>query len=88
MPRDPQLTRVEIVIKTDDPNPDLLFVWVAARAIKMIEHLRSSGVSAEIVKIEIDGHRATSGERPHGPLPIHGHREVPGRVQTAPPLTA
>jgi len=57
MPRDSQPTRVEIVIETDDPNPDLLFIWAAARAIKMIEHLRSSGVSAEIVKIEIDGHR-------------------------------
>ena len=57
MPRDPQPTRVEIVIETDDPNPDLLFIFVAARAIKLIEHLRSSGVSAEIVKNEIDGHR-------------------------------
>ena len=44
MPRDPQPTRIEIVIETDDPNPDLLFIFVAARAIKMIEHLRSSGV--------------------------------------------
>ena len=57
MPGDPQPTRVEIVIETDDPNPDLLFIFVAARAIKLIEHLRSTGVSAEIVKIEIDGHR-------------------------------
>jgi hypothetical protein len=57
MPGDPQSTRVEIVIETNDPNPDLLFIWVAARAVKMIEHLRSTGVSAEIVKIEIDGHR-------------------------------
>ena len=57
MPRDPQPTRIEIVIETDDPNPDLLFIFVAARAIKMIEHLRSTGVSAEIVKIEIDGRR-------------------------------
>ncbi len=57
MPGDPQSTRVEIVIETDDPNSDLLFIWVAARAVKMIEHLRSTGVSAEIVKIEIDGHR-------------------------------
>ena len=57
MPRDPQPTRVEIVIETDDPNPDLLFIWAAARAVKMIEHLRSTGVSAEIVRIEIDGHR-------------------------------
>ncbi len=57
MPGDPQPTRVEIVIETDDPNSDLLFIWVAARAVKMIEHLRSTGVSAEIVKIEIDGHR-------------------------------
>jgi hypothetical protein len=57
MPEDPQSTRVEIVIETNDPNPDLLFIWVAARAVKMIEHLRSTGVSAEIVKIEIDGHR-------------------------------
>jgi hypothetical protein len=57
MARDPQTTRVEIVIDTDGPNPDLLFIFVAARAIKMIEQLRSTGVSAEIVKIEIDGHR-------------------------------
>ena len=57
MPGDPQSTRVEIVIETNDPNSDLLFIWVAARAVKMIEHLRSTGVSAEIVKIEIDGHR-------------------------------
>ncbi len=57
MPGDPQPTRVEIVIETDDPNSDLLFIIVAARAVKMIEHLRSTGMSAEIVKIEIDGHR-------------------------------
>ncbi len=57
MPGDPQSTRVEIVIETDDPNSDLLFIIVAARAVKMIEHLRSTGMSAEIVKIEIDGHR-------------------------------
>jgi hypothetical protein len=57
MPPASQPTRIEIVIETDGPNSDLLFIWAAARAIKMIEYLRSSGLSAEIVKIEIDGHR-------------------------------
>jgi hypothetical protein len=57
MPPASEPTRIEIVIETDDPNSDLLLIFVAARAVKMIEHLRSSGVSAEIVKIEIDGHR-------------------------------
>ncbi len=57
MPPASQPTRIEIVIETDDPNSDLLFIFVAARAVKMIEHLRSTGVSAEIVKIELDGHR-------------------------------
>jgi hypothetical protein len=50
-------TRVEIVIETDDPNPDLLFILVAARAVKLVEQLRSHGVSAEIVKIDVDGRR-------------------------------
>jgi hypothetical protein len=57
MPPASEPTRIEIVIDTDDPNSDLLLIFVAARAIKMIEQLRSTGVSAEIVKIEIDGHR-------------------------------
>ena len=50
-------TRVEIVIDTDDPNPDLLFIWVAARAVKMVEELRSKGVAAELVTIDVDGRR-------------------------------
>jgi hypothetical protein len=50
-------TRVEIVIDTDDPNPDLLFIWVVARAVKMVEQLRSNGISAELVRIDVDGRR-------------------------------
>lgn len=49
-------TRVEIVIDTDS-NPGLLFIWAAARAMRMVEELRRSGIGAELVSLEIDGIR-------------------------------
>ena len=52
-PREP--TRVEIVIDTDDANHDLLFIWVADRAVKLVKQLNSTGISAELVSIDVDG---------------------------------
>jgi hypothetical protein len=47
--------RVEIVLDVDDPNPDILFIWTAARAIKLVEQLRHDGLRADLISIDVDG---------------------------------
>jgi hypothetical protein len=50
-------TRVEIVIDTYGPNPDLLFAWIAGRAVRMVKELRQIGVDSELVSLDTDGVR-------------------------------
>jgi hypothetical protein len=49
--------RVEIVIDISDPSPELLFIWVAARVVQMMEELRRKGIDSELVRIDVDGVR-------------------------------
>jgi len=54
-------TRAEIVIDAHDANPELLLIWLAARAVKLVEELRRSGIESEVVSLEIDGVRRYHG---------------------------
>jgi hypothetical protein len=49
-----ETVRVEIVLDVD-PNPDILFIWTAARAIKLVEQLRRDGLRAELISVDVDG---------------------------------
>ena len=53
----PNPTRLTIVLDVNDPNPDLLLIWTAARTVKLIDELWRNGINADIVSIDIDGNR-------------------------------
>lgn len=52
-PREP--IRVTLALDVDDPNPDLLFIWAGAHAVKLVDELWRNGINADIVSIDIDG---------------------------------
>jgi hypothetical protein len=53
-PRDP--IRIAIVLDVDDANPDLLFIWITARAVRLVEELRRKGINTDLVRIDMDGY--------------------------------
>jgi hypothetical protein len=52
----PERARVAIVLDVDDASPDLLFVCIAAGAVRLVEDLRQKGLDTDLVRIELDGH--------------------------------
>lgn len=51
----PEPIRVAIVLDIADHNHDLLLIWAATRAAKLIQDLWRHGIRAEIVSIDING---------------------------------
>ncbi len=52
----PEPIRVAIVLDIDDPYPELLLIWAGARSAEMVANLRHRGISADVVRIDIDGY--------------------------------
>jgi hypothetical protein len=54
---DPDTTRVTLVLDIND-NPEILFLWIAARAARLIDELAANhNIRANLVSIDIDGQR-------------------------------
>ena len=52
---DHQPTRVTIILDIDQASPDLLLIWAANRADKLIDELWHHGLNADIHSINING---------------------------------
>lgn len=53
-PQDP--IRVAIALDIDDANPDLLFIFITAHAVRLVEELRRKGINTDLVHVDIDGY--------------------------------
>jgi hypothetical protein len=48
--------RVAIVLDIDDANPDLLYIWISARAARLVEELQQKGINTDLVRVDMDGY--------------------------------
>ena len=53
-PRDP--IRIAIVLDVEDVNPDLLLIFITARAVRLVQELQHKGIDTNLVRVDIDGY--------------------------------
>lgn len=58
--REPSPVRLGIVLDVEDANADLVLMWAGRWAARLVEELQSHGVLADVVGIDVDGHRRFS----------------------------